>query len=152
MKVDKEELRRLHAEGWTDRQMRDRFKVRHSTIVRLRDGLGLPRNPSIARGPQALKEADLRALYAAGYCDLEIAAQLGVSTASVHRWRRRLIGLPPNPVPGERRRIAEENARRSRAGGTVGTAVRRAFGLYPADPRILTMLEAHVAEAMRAAP
>lgn len=152
MKVDKAELRRLHAKGWSDRQLRDHFKVRHETILRIREALGLARNDyTVPVGPQAFSEADLRALHSAGFCDAEIAEKLGVSAASVLRWRRRLIGLPSNPVPKERQKLADAKARECLASGPVGVAVRGAFGLSPSDPRILTMLEPHLAEAMRAA-
>ncbi|WP_226628400.1 helix-turn-helix domain-containing protein [Alloyangia pacifica] len=152
MKVDREEFRRLHAQGWSDRNLRDHFKVRHSTVMRVREALGLARNPySVPSGPQAFSESELRDMHEAGLCDAEIAEKLGVSAASVLRWRRRLIGLPSNPVPEERQRIAEERARTSIASGPVGAAVRGAFSLSLSDPRIMTMLEPHSAEAMRAA-
>ena len=74
-----DELRRLVADGWSDRQLADRFGCCVMTIYNRRREHGIDR---AKRVPQDVDSEELRRLVDSGMTDAEIADRLGVSISA----------------------------------------------------------------------
>ncbi|MFB6296913.1 MAG: adenosylcobalamin-dependent ribonucleoside-diphosphate reductase, partial [Salinirussus sp.] len=100
-KVSNDEIRDLYAEGLSDYEIADRLDCSASTVQRRRaDELELVPNGTggRTRGDVSFDAGEFERLYDEGHTDGEIAAELGVSAASVgqHRATR---SLEPNGDP-----------------------------------------------------
>lgn len=86
-------VRNLAGEGFSDRQIGDRFGVSDRTIWRLRHKHNIP--PGVPRGgnERVLEPAEVARLAAQGISDRDIAERFGVASSAVFACRKR-NGIP----------------------------------------------------------
>lgn len=110
-KIDLDELRRLHAEGWHRDELAAHFDVDPNVITTTRRSLGLPldpprRSPLAGRRPKVDRE-ELARLLEEGWTNAEIARHFDVSGATVTR-ARRALGVPTHFLAPEKVARIEE--------------------------------------------
>ena len=98
--VDNATIADLHAAGHSDYEIADRLDISASTVQRRRaNELELPPNGSGGRSPgRSFDETAFQDRYESGLTDSEIAAELGVSSATVQQ-HRVSESLAPNGTP-----------------------------------------------------
>lgn len=97
-KVDRAEVERLHALGWTDVRIAVELNVDPSAVGKARAQLGLGVNRQgkvVAPSERAVRREKLRELHAEGLTDGQIAERLGISRTAAQQTRARLK-LPVN--------------------------------------------------------
>lgn len=93
-KVDLDELRRLHAEGWHRDELAAHFGVDPSVITKTRRALGLaldaPRRSPKAHAPRKVDREEFARLDGQDWTLQELASHFGVSLSTAVRVRREL--------------------------------------------------------------
>ncbi|QDP55341.1 MAG: putative transcription factor D5 [Prokaryotic dsDNA virus sp.] len=154
-------VRALHSKGLLDREIGERLGINARQVERVRCRLGLTTN----RHKNAVDRAKVLALYDDGLTDKAIALRLGCSSTIVGAIRRK-NGLPVNYTPAKASERMLQCAREKAApkpcqaplpsrsyvppNDTVAMLLSRAFEIDPARVAVLTALEPHLAQAMRA--
>lgn len=97
--VIRDDVARLHAEGWTDVAIAAELQVSAHLVGQVRRALGLPRvrktSLEITPSARTLRAEKVRTLHAEGLTDRQLGDVLGVTTAAACQIRRRL-GLDVN--------------------------------------------------------
>ena len=129
-KVDPQAIRRLHAQGMTDREMADVFGVDKTSVWYHRRRMGLPVNRSTK-----VDSGEVRRLHAQGMSDRQMARALRVSRPTIMHHRRRM-GLPATTHARKAVNFTEDEVKRLTAmaqqGHTVGemaAALGRRYGV-----------------------
>lgn len=100
LKMDLEELRRLHAEGLSDSEIAERLGSGRAWVAELRLRMHLPANRHMPNDKERqARYQKMMELYQMGLNDAEIARAVFVLTPSVCSWRKK-NGLPANRKPG----------------------------------------------------
>lgn len=77
--IDREEIKRLHGEGLTDREISERLGCSYEHLRKLREAAGLEPNP------EPFDEGKMMALYRAHWSIHKIADEMGVEDEEIER-------------------------------------------------------------------
>lgn len=77
--IDREEIKRLHGEGLTDREISERLGCSYEHLRKLREAAGLEPNP------EPFDEGKMMALYKAHWSVHMIADEMGVEDEEIRR-------------------------------------------------------------------
>lgn len=89
------EIRKMHAEGHTDRSIGKALGLERDIVCQRRIAMHLPLNPDRMKHPPA-DPTRVRELHAEGLTDNLIAERLGTTASRVQRVRSEVLHLPSN--------------------------------------------------------